>query len=241
MTSKRILVVDGGPKNVLLLQEVLSNGGFTTLTASKGAQAVSLTAVEQPSLMILDVVLPGETDGFEVISRVREFSELPIIILSALTDPEDILRGFALGADDFVTKPYDPRILLARIRAVLKRSTQQTIAPSEIRCNHLVIDLATRSVTSDGAEVYLTETEYKLLLELARNSNRVLMHDYLLKAVWGAAYCTEVNYLRSYIHMLRHKLERDPSQPKIIISRPGIGYMFVSRRNETAGENDGKQ
>ena len=236
MTAARILIVDGEPKSLSLLREVLSSAGYSPLTAARGEQAVGMAAVEQPALLILDVVLPGEIDGCEVIRRVREFSDLPIILLTTQAGSEDVLRGFEAGCDDYITKPYDPRILLARVHALLKRSARQPQAPAAINCGPLVIDHAAQKVTLDGLEIYLTETEYNLLLEFARNRNRVLTHEHLLKAVWGAEFCSEVAYLRSYVHMLRQKIERDSSNPRFIISRPGIGYMFVAAQGNSPEE-----
>lgn len=236
MTAARILIVDGEPKSLSLLREVLSSAGYSLLTATKGEQAIGLAAVEQPALLILDTVLPGEIDGCEVIRRVREFSDLPVLFLSAQAGSADVLRGFEAGCDDYITKPYDPRILLARVRALLKRSARLSLAPSELNCAPLAIDLSAQRVTLDGLEIYLTETEYNLLLELARNRNRVLTHEHLLKTVWGAGFSSEVTYLRSYIHMLRQKIEHDPSKPRFIISRPGIGYMFVTPHSDSPEE-----
>ena len=179
--------------------------------------------------------LPGPTDGFAVTRRVREFSDLPIVALSPSAESADILRAFDAGVDDYITRPFDPKILLARLRAVLKRSRGVIAVPVEIVCEPLVIDQAARRVTIDGTEVYLTETEYNLLLELARHRNQVLLHEQLLVAVWGANFRTEIDYLRSYIHILRRKLEANPAQPRLILSRPGVGYMLVTAPNPAVG------
>ena len=195
-----------------------------------------MAAVEQPDLLILDVVLPGEVDGYEAVRRIRAFSDLPILLLTARAGSEDVLRGFEAGCDDYLSKPYDPRILLARVRALLRRSARRAPAPAELICGPLVIDPSAQRVTLDGLEIYLTETEYNLLLELARNRNRVLTHEHLLKAVWGAGFSSEVTYLRSYVHMLRQKIEHDPAKPRFIISRPGIGYMFVASQSDSPEE-----
>lgn len=235
MPSERILIVDHEPLMLRLVQDVVAGAGYTALAAVKGEQAVSIAANEQPALVILEAGLLGEMDGFEAARRIREFSDVPLFFLSASAEPEEELRAFALGADDYLAKPFDLRVLLARVRAVLKRCQHRATAPAEIICNNLVINQAARRVTKDGAEVHLTETEYNLLLELARNRNRVLVHETLLTAVWGPEFRSEVAYLRSYIHILRRKLERDPANPTLIVSRPGIGYMLRISQDQTPG------
>lgn len=228
MTLERILIVDYESKWVHLLRQILEGSGFNITAAHKGEQAIQLVAKEPPALVLTDACLAGEIDGYELVTQIRLFSEVPVIMLSASTATEDILRGFEAGADDYITKPFDSKILLARVRAVLNRCRGKASAPGEIVCNYLVIDQASRQVTVDGLLVYLTKTEYNLLLELARHINQVMSHEQLLQAVWGAKYSSELDYLRSYIHILRRKLERDPANPKLIISYPGIGYMLVS-------------
>jgi two-component system KDP operon response regulator KdpE len=226
--SDKILIVDHDAKSVYLVTQILTSTGYIVITANKGDKAVQLAAVEQPDLLILEMQLPGDMDGLEVARRVRAFSDLPVIFLSACAESEDMLRGFDAGADDYITKPFDPKILLVRLRAVLNRSRGRTAAPAEIVCNNLVINQSARKVTLDGVEIYLTETEFNLLAELARHRNQVLLHEQLLGAVWGSEFHNEVDYLRSYIHILRRKLEYNPSQPKMIISRSGVGYMLIS-------------
>ena len=234
MSPDRILIVDKEPKNITLVRQVLSAAGYIVLAARKGEQAIQMVAREQPALLLLETALPGALDGFTVARRVREFSDLPVVVLACSAESEDILRAFDAGVDDYITKPFDPRILLARLRAVLRRSRGNVSVPAEITCDNLVIDLAARRVTIDGAEIYLTETEYNLLLELARHRNQVLLHEQLLVAVWGAKFRTEIDYLRSYIHILRRKLEPNPAQPQLILSRPGVGYMLVTAPTKAA-------
>lgn len=234
MSPDRILIADRELKMVRLVREVLQCAGYTVLAAHKGEQAVQMVAKEQPDFVILALDLAGEANGFEVIRRIRAFSDVPVLILSERSESEDVLQGFAVGADDYVTKPFDPKILVARVRAISKRCQCRDRAPAEITCDSLVIDLAARRVTIEGSEIYLTETEYNLLVELARHRNQVLMHDQLLDAVWGPKFRNEVDYLRSYIHILRRKLESDPAQPRLILSRPGVGYMLVTAQNKIA-------
>lgn len=235
MVSDLILIVDHDPKWTALLSQVLTAAGYTIAAANRGGRALQIAAEQQPALVILEILVPGEVNGFEVIRRVREFSEIPVIILSTSSETKDMLRGFELGADDYVTKPFDPKILLARVRAVLNRCQGSKPAPAEIVCSNLVINQVSRKVTLDGVEVYLTETEYNLLLELARHRDQVLLHEQLLSAVWGDQFLNEVDYLRSYIHILRRKLEINPSQPRLIINRPGVGYMLISNQSEGTG------
>jgi len=224
----KILIVDDEPRVVNLVREVLFATGFDVVAACSGENAIELAALEQPNLILLDIILPGPLDGFQVAKRVREFSNIPIIMLTAKVREVDMLHGFEMGADDYITKPFSSKELLARIQAVLKRSKVEKDQKnsSEIICGGLTIDFARRGVFIEGRQIYLTPTEYNLLYELATHPNQVLLHDYLLTKVWGSEYRNDVDYLRSYVHYLRKKLEVDPSNPKLIISSPGVGYMF---------------
>jgi two-component system KDP operon response regulator KdpE len=229
MSDARILVVDDEPKLVRLVREVLTATGFQVLTAASGEAAIDMAAREQPDLILLDIVLAGTLDGYGVARRVREFSDVPIIMLTAKARESDLLRGFDAGADDYLTKPFSSKELLARVRAVLKRARHEpgTPAESEIVCGDLRIDLARRRVTVASREVHLTRTEYNLLHELATHRNQVLLHEQLLSAVWGPEYRDDLEYLRSYIRYLRQRLEHDPSAPQLILTQPGVGYMLV--------------
>jgi two-component system KDP operon response regulator KdpE len=223
----RILIVEDEPKLVRLLSEVLAATGFTTLSTARGEQAVELAALEQPDLMVLDILLAGEMDGYEVARRVREFSTIPIIMLTAKARESDLLHGFEVGADDYLTKPFSAKELLARVRAVLKRSRQEAAgqAEAEISCGPLRVELARRRVTRDGQEIRLTRTEYNLLHELVTHKNQVMLHEQLLTAVWGPEYRDDLDYLRAYVRYLRQKLEADPANPRLIVTVPGVGYM----------------
>lgn len=225
----RVLIVDDEPRLVRLVREILSAAGYEVLTSSNGEGAVETIALEQPDLVILDIMLRG-MDGFQVARRVREFSDVPIIMLTAKVTEGDKLTGFEVGADDYITKPFSAKELLARVRAVLKRARQTRGAPTktQIVCRDTHIDLARRRVTVAGREIYLTATEFNLLRELAMHANHVLLHEQLLTAVWGAEYRDEVDYLRSYVHALRKKLERDPARPELIVNVPGVGYMLAA-------------
>jgi two-component system KDP operon response regulator KdpE len=224
----RILIVDDEPKLIHLVREILLATGYEVLAANRGEQAMGMVAVEQPDLILLDVQLLGAMDGYQVAERIREFSEVPIIMLTVKSSQSDLLRGFEAGVDDYITKPFNSKELLARLRAVLKRSQGSLPArvDKEIVCGHLRIDLLRRVVTIFDHEVHLTPTEYNLICELARHANQVLLHEQLLSAVWGPEYRDEVDYLRSYIHCLRKKLEPNPADPQMILSSPGVGYML---------------
>jgi DNA-binding response OmpR family regulator len=232
MTKERILIVDDEPKLIYLVREILTATGFEVLLTCNGEHAVQMVAVEQPDLVLLDIVLPGPLDGYEIAHRIREFSNVPIIMLTARVRESEMLHGFEVGADDYITKPFSSKELLARIRAVLKRaSAEPGHSIEEIVCDCLVIDLARRRVSLEGREIHLTPTEFNLLHELATHPNKVLLHEELLSAVWGSEYRDDLDYLRSYIRYLRQKIETDPSNPKIILRCPGVGYMLAASEN----------
>lgn len=235
MSEARILVVDDEPKLVRLVHEILTATNYDVLVACNGNHALEMTAIEKPDLLLLDLILPGGMDGYEVARRVREFSDVPIIMLTAKVREADILRGFEMGADDYITKPFSAKELLARIRAVLKRVKGEVIPAdeSEISCGNLKIDLARRHVSLAGRDIRLTPTEYSLLHELAIHCDQVMLHEQLLTTIWGSEYRNDLDYLRAYIHYLRQKLEADPSNPKIILSSPGVGYMLASPEEAT--------
>ncbi len=233
MSDARILVVDDEPKLVHLVREVLTAAGYETLAANTAENAIEAAAIEQPDLVLLDIILNGPIDGYEVARRLREFSDVPIIMLTARVRESDLLHGFEAGADDYITKPFSSKELLARIGAVLKRSKGEATAPSEalVTCGELKIDLAQHRVTLSDREVRLTPTEYSLLHELAIHANQVLLHEQLLSAVWGPEYRDDVDYLRAYIRYLRQKLEADPANPRLIQRCPGVGYMLVCKES----------
>ncbi len=225
--SERILIVEDEPKVVRVVSEVLKAMGYQVLVATNGEQAIECVAVEQPDLMILDIMLPGELDGFETALRVREFSTIPIIMLTAKVREADMLKGFECGVDDYIKKPFSAKELLARIRAVLNRARQTATQPNiELVCGDIRINLPQRKVMIGDEEIHLTPTEYKLLYELASHHNQVMLHEQLLTAVWGSAYRSDFDYLRSYIHLLRRKIEPDPANPRYIKRVSGVGYML---------------
>jgi len=228
MSEARILIVEDEPKLVRLVREVLSATGYEVLTTNKGGQAIELVAIEQPDLMLLDLVLTDDVDGFAVARRVREFSDIPIIMLTAKSRETDVLHGFDAGADDYITKPFSSKELLARVRALLKRARHDASETVDnlLVCGDLIIDFARRRASKGGENIHLTRTEYGLLYELASHPNQVMLHEQLLTAVWGAEYRDDLDYLRAYIRYLRRKLEDDPANPRYILTSPGIGYML---------------
>jgi two-component system KDP operon response regulator KdpE len=235
MSIDRILVVDQDSKSIHLLHQILTAAGYEVLSANKVDRALQIITEDRPSLMITESFLQSEMDGIELIHRVREFSEIPTIVLSANSETNAVLRGFDAGADDFIAKPFEARILLARVKALLNRS-KIALAPIEtITCQNLTIDQISHQVKLNNVPIYLTETEYNLLLELAKHHDQVMLHEQLLIAVWGPQYRHEMDYLRSYIHSLRRKLEENSSKPSLIISLSGIGYKLVSTPPDSSG------
>lgn len=224
----KILVVDDEPRVVRLVTEVLGAMDYDVVAAVNGESAMEQVALEQPDLILLDILLPDGMDGYEICRRIREFSDVPVIMLTARAQESDMLHGFDVGADDYLTKPFSAKELLARVKAVLRRSRRPEEATTSLLiCGALEIDLARRMVQSRGEQVKLTPTEFALLRELALNMNRVILHEDLLKAVWGPEYRDDIDYLRAYIRYLRIKLEVDPSEPEYIVTSPGVGYMLA--------------
>jgi len=224
----RILVVDDEPRYVRAIQANLEASGYEVLTARDGHTAIELVASESPDLILLDIRMP-EMDGYEVCRRIRDFSVTPIIMLTALAEDADKVKGLDTGADDYVTKPFSADELLARVRATLRRAEflgQQKPQPT-FQAGELFIDLAQQRVFVRGQEVGLTPTEYRLLCELTRQAGRVLVPEYLVEKVWGSGYAGDEHLLWQVIHRLRRKIERDPHKPQYIQTRPGIGYLFV--------------
>ncbi len=224
----KILVVDDEPRVVRLVREILRAVGYQVIEASRGEEALEMVVMERPDLVLLDILLPEGIDGYEVCRRLREFSDVPVIMLTAKAQEKDLLRGFEVGADDYLTKPFSARELVARVRAVLRRSRRPEEAiTATMTCGEIEIDFARRSVKVRNHPVSLTRTEFELLRHLAVNANRVLLHQDLLTKVWGPEYRDEVDYLHAYIYYLRRKLEEDPSNPRYILTSPGVGYMLA--------------
>lgn len=225
---EKILVVDDEPRVVRLVTEVLRAMGYQVVAAASGKSGIEMVALEQPDLVLLDILLPQGPDGYEVCRRIREFSEVPVIMLTARAQESDMLRGFDMGADDYLTKPFSAKELVARVKAVLRRSRRPgEILSTLLTCGGLEIDFSRRTVKAHGEQVQLTRTEYALLRQLALNANKVMLHRELLSEVWGPEYLDDVDYLRAYIRYLRRKLEAEPSAPQLIVTAPGIGYMLA--------------
>jgi two-component system KDP operon response regulator KdpE len=223
-----ILVVDDDPRMQRLLRANLERAGYRVDTAADGAAALDRMEIEAPDLILLDVMMPV-MDGLTCLGRLRAFSDLPVILLTAKGEERDKVQGLDLGADDYLTKPFGPAELLARVRVALRRRTPGTEhAPATLVVGDLTINLARRRVLRQGREIRLTPTEYKLLYELATNRGRVLLHGELLGRVWGPEYRDQVDYLWTYVRYLRHKIEPDPARPRYILSEPGVGYLFAA-------------
>jgi two-component system KDP operon response regulator KdpE len=231
--SEKILVMDDEPRVVRLVSEVLMAMGYQVIPAASGKSAIEMVALEQPDLVLLDILMPMGPDGYEVCRHIREFSKVPVIMLTAKAQEADMLHGFDVGADDYLTKPFSAKELVARVKAVLRRTTRpEEIASTTLTCGDLEISFARRTVKVRGEQVSLTRTEYALLRQLALNANRVMLHRDLLAEVWGPEYRDDVDYLRAYIRYLRRKLEADPSDPEQILTSPGIGYMLACSEGE---------
>jgi len=230
---RRILVVDDEPRMIRFIRLNLEHDGFDVSEAATGAAALTQLRDRHPDLVLLDVMMP-ELDGFETLRLVREISSIPVIMLTAKGEEDDRVRGLELGADDYITKPFSPRELVSRVRAVLRRTEAPAPAPHEpIQVDErLKIDFDRRQVWVEDRLVQLRPTEYRLLYHLVQNAGWVVPHDQLLAKVWGYEYREETHYLRLYINYLRQKLEPDPAHPRYILTERGVGYRFVDYRRE---------
>ena len=226
--GKSILVVDDEPRIIEAVSMNLELEGYQVFGASNGYEALKKLAKEVPDLVILDVMMP-EMDGFETLRRIREVSTVPVIMLTVKGQEADKVKGLDLGADDYVTKPFSPRELVSRAKAVLRRVEMPSPVPkTEIRIDdNLSIDFGRRKVMVRGEEIHLRPTEYRLLYYLVSNAGQVLTHESLLRRVWGYEYRDESHYLWLYIAYLRQKIEEDPKHPKYILGERGIGYRFT--------------
>jgi DNA-binding response OmpR family regulator len=230
---RRILVVDDEERMVRFIRLNLEHDGFQVSEAFNGKEAIQKIRDVTPDLILLDVMMP-DLDGFEVLETVREVSQVPVIMLTAKGEEDDRVRGLELGADDYVTKPFSPRELVSRVKAVLRRTESASGSMHGLIevDERLKIDFDRREIWLEGKLVKLRPTEYRMLYHLVQNAGWVVTHDQLLTKVWGYEYRDEPHYVRLYINYLRQKLEADPSNPKYILTERGVGYRFVDFRRE---------
>ena len=227
-----VLVVVDDPKIRRLVATHLGQSGFEVFLAANGEEAIYQASLHQPDVVVLDLAMPG-IDGFETLTRLREWYTDPVIILSATDQEQEKVRALDIGADDYITKPFGTEDLAARIRAAIRRAERLAGAADTtdtiVQAGTFEIDLSARLVYRDSEEVHLTRTEYDLLRSLAVNAGKVMTHRQLLQSVWGPEYGEETEYLRTFVKQLRRKLEEDPSRPKQILTKPGVGYrLFIN-------------
>ncbi|MFN2147208.1 MAG: response regulator transcription factor [Anaerolineales bacterium] len=236
---RKVLVVDDEPRMIRFIRLNLEHDGFEVYEATRGTEALEKLRDQMPDLVLLDVMMP-DLDGFETLRLIREISNVPVIMLTAKGEEDDRVRGLELGADDYVTKPFSPRELVSRVRAVLRRTEMPTQPVHDVIevDDRLKIDFDRREVWVEGKLVKLRPTEYRLLYHLVKNAGWVVPHEQLLAKVWGYEYRDETHYLRLYINYLRQKLEKDPSDPQYILTERGVGYRFVDFRREHESEAD---
>lgn len=226
--SAHILVVDDEPQILRAIRTILTANQFKVSVASSGIEALTLAAAQPPDVIILDLSLP-DMDGLQVCEELRQWTQVPIIILSVRDSEREKVKALDKGADDYLTKPFGIEELLARIRVALKHSDQaKGVRETVISAGSLIIDLGRHIITLAGKEVKLTATEFKLMAYLANNADRVLTHQAILNYVWGSADVDHTEYLRVYIGQLRKKLEVNPDSPKYLITEPGVGYRFIT-------------
>jgi len=233
--DRRILVVDDEERMVRFIRLNLEHDGFQVFEAFNGKQAIDKIRSNLPDLVLLDVMMP-DIDGFEVLEMIRESNTVPVIMLTAKGEEEDRVHGLELGADDYITKPFSPRELVSRVRAVLRRTEMtgtSTHGLIEVD-DRLKIDFDRHEVWVDDNLVKLRPTEYRLLYHLVQNAGWVLTHDQILTKVWGYEYRDEPHYVRLYINYLRQKIERDPANPKYILTERGVGYRFIDFQRDKA-------
>jgi two-component system KDP operon response regulator KdpE len=223
---RRVLILDDEPQILRALRVVLGDAGFEVLPATTVRESLDLLAVQRMDAAILDLVLP-DGDGVEVCESIREWSQMPVLVLSAVGEERQKVRALEAGADDYVTKPFAPGELVARLRAVLRRAERVEDEPV-VEAGGLRIDLAGRSVSRDGEEIHLTPKEFDLLRVLVRDRGKLVTHRALLREVWGVGYQEDTQTLRVHIANLRRKIEPEPGSPRLIRTDPGVGYRFAA-------------
>lgn len=224
-TNSKIIIIDDEPQIRKLLKMSLQAEAYKIYEAASGREGLMLAASVHPDLVIVDLGLP-DMDGKEVVKKLRDWSSVPVIILTAREQEQEKIAALDLGADDYVTKPFGMGELLARLRVCLRRSNSGTEEKQELVCGGIVMQLPQHLVTVDGREVKLTPTEYDLLKVMMKYAGRVLTHKQLLKAVWGSEYDEDLHYIRIYMRQLRRKIEADPARPRYLITETGIGYRL---------------
>ena len=231
--NKLILAVDDNPKMTRFIRMNLELEGYRVSEATNGMDALSKTRDELPDLILLDVMMP-DMDGYETLQHIREISNIPVIMLTVKNEEEDKVRGLELGADDYVTKPFSPRELSSRIKALLRRAEMPTPMEKAVLeiDDRLSIDFQQHEVWVAGERIKLRPTEYRLLYHLVNNAGWVMSHESLLSKVWGTEYRDEIQYLRLYVNYLRQKIEIDPAHPNYILTERGVGYRFVNFREQ---------
>ena len=236
-TESTVLALDDEPGILRLIKLELVSQGFSVITAGDGATALSMLESEHPDIALLDVLVP-DMSGLDVMRRMRERSNIPVILLTARGTGADKVRGLELGADDYIAKPFSPEELTARVRAVLRRTRGTNDAKGVIRINDVEIDLDSRLVKRGDKLLTLTRTEWMLLEHLANNAGKLLLNRALLSTVWGPEYWDDLQYLRVWISRLRRKLEADPAHPQLIKTFQGVGYMLDDGSGVQAGDID---
>lgn len=240
--NRVILVVDDEERMARFIRLNLEHDQFQVIEAYRGMKAIDAVRTAMPDLVLLDIMMP-DMDGFEVLKIIRETSSVPVIMLTAKGEEDDRVHGLELGADDYITKPFSPRELTSRIKAVLRRteisggSTQEVIEVDD----RLKIDLGRREVWVEGKTIKLRPTEYRLLYHLVQNAGWVLTYDQILSRVWGYEYRDEPHYVRLYINYLRQKLEKDPANPQYILTERGVGYRFIDYKRKNALQTSGEE
>jgi DNA-binding response OmpR family regulator len=232
--AKRILVVDDEPRMIAFIRMNLELEGYQVVEAHDGLQALESVRTQLPDLVLLDVMMPN-LDGYETLRMLREFSTIPVIMLTAKSEEDDKVMGLELGADDYITKPFGPRELSSRVRAVLRRVDVPTSPEKAVLKvdDRLSVDFNRREVIVNGVHSKLRPTEYRLLYHLIENAGWTVPHEQLLAKVWGYEYRDETHYVRLYINYLREKIEEDSEHPKYILTERGVGYRFVDFKRET--------
>lgn len=231
--NRIVLVVDDEERMARFIRLNLEHDGFQVIEAFNGQNALNAIREKIPDIILLDIMLP-DMDGFEILKLIREINTIPVIMLTAKGEEDDRVRGLELGADDYVTKPFSPRELVSRVKAVLRRSESSGLATKEVIevDERLRIDFGRREVRVDGNLIQLRPTEYRLLYHLIQNAGWVMTYDQLLAKVWGYEYRDEPHYVRLYVNYLRQKLEKNPADPRYILTERGIGYRFVDYKRD---------